>query len=75
MMAATEQNNLFFAPDTYMEKIAIGTNLPKNLVDLDNSTEENISLLADAKGGKPSDLTVCVLERSRHNKIISSLKK
>ena len=75
MMAATEQNNLFFAPDTYMEKIAIGSNLPKNLVDLDNSTEENISLLADAKGRKPSDLTVCVLERSRHNKIISSLKK
>ena len=75
MMAVTEQNNLFFAPDTYMEKIAIGPDLPKNLVDLDNSTEENISLLADAKGKKPSDLTVCLLERSRHSAIISSLKK
>ena len=37
---------MFFAPDTYMEKIAIGPNLPKNLVDLDNSVEKNISLLA-----------------------------
>tara|TARA_A100001011_G_C14310897_1_gene845542 strand:- start:486 stop:1427 length:942 start_codon:yes stop_codon:yes gene_type:complete len=74
MMAATEQNNLFFAPDTYMEKIAIGSNLPKNLVDLDNSVEENVSLLAEAKKRDPSELTVCVLERPRHNKIISSLK-
>ena len=75
MMAATEQNNLFFAPDTYMEKIAIGTNLPKNLVDLDNSIEKNITLLAEAKETKPNKLTVCVLDRPRHDKIISSLRK
>ena len=67
--------NLFFAPDTYMEKIAIGSNLPKNLVDLDYSVEKNISLLAEAKNTKPNNITVCVLDRSRHNKIISSLKK
>ena len=48
VLAAAEENKLFFAPDTYMEKIAIGSNLPKNLVDLDNSVEKNISLLADA---------------------------
>ena len=41
--AVSEENNLFFAPDTYMEKIAIGANLPKNLLDLDNSVEKNIS--------------------------------
>jgi fructose-1,6-bisphosphatase II / sedoheptulose-1,7-bisphosphatase len=75
MMAVTEQNNLFFAPDTYMEKIAIGTNLPKNLVDLDNSVEKNIALLAEAKKTEPSKLTVCVLDRPRHDKIISSLRK
>ncbi len=74
MLAATEQNHLFFAPDTYMEKIAIGANLPKNLVDLDNSVEKNVLLLAKAKKKHPSELTVCVLERSRHDKIISSLK-
>ena len=75
MLAAAEENKLFFAPDTYMEKIAIGSNLPKNLVNLDNSVEKNISLLADAKKTKPDDLTVCILDRPRHQKIISSLKK
>ena len=58
-----------------MEKIAIGSNLPKNLIDLDNSVEKNISLLAEAKNTTPNKLTVCILERPRHNKIISSLKK
>ena len=75
MLAVTEKDNLFFAPDTYMEKIAIGANLPKNLVDLDNSVEKNISLIADAKSTTPDKITVCILDRPRHNKIISSLKK
>ena len=43
VLAVSEENNLFFAPDTYMEKIAIGANLPKNLLDLDNGVEKNIS--------------------------------
>ena len=75
VLAASEKDNLFFAPDTYMEKIAIGSNLPNNLVDLDNSVEKNISLLANAKNTTPDKLTVCILERPRHDKIISSLKK
>ena len=75
MLAVAEKGNLFFAPDTYMEKIAIGSNLPKNLVDLDNSIEKNISLLSDAKNSKPENLTVCILDRPRHEKIIRSLKQ
>ncbi len=75
VLAAAEQNNMFFAPDTYMEKIAIGPNLPKNLVDLDNSVEKNISLLAKAKKTDPNKLTVCILGRPRHEQIINSLKK
>ena len=75
VLAVTEQNNMFFAPDTYMEKIAIGPNLPKNLIDLDNSVEKNISLLAEAKETDPSKLTVCILDRPRHEQIITSLKK
>ena len=75
VLAVTEKNNMFFAPDTYMEKIAIGANLPKNLVDLDNSVEKNISLLAEAKKIDPSKLTVCILDRPRHEQIITSLKK
>ena len=75
VMAVTEKNNLFTAPDTYMEKIAIGSNLPKNLLDLDNTVEQNISLLAEAKNTKPNLLTACVLKRERHNEIIKSLEK
>ena len=49
MLAVCEKGNLFSAPDTYMEKISIGQNLPKNLLDLDNSVEKNIKLLSEAK--------------------------
>ena len=75
MLAATEKGNLFFAPDTYMEKIAVGSGLPKNLVDLDNSIEKNISLLAKAKNTTPNNITVCLLDRPRHQKQIDELRK
>ena len=61
VLAVTRKNNLLHAPDTYMEKIAIGPGLPKNLVDLDFSVEKNIKLLCDAKSISPDKLTACVL--------------
>ena len=73
VLAITRKNNLLHAPDTYMEKIAIGPRLPKNLVDLDFSVEKNIKLLSDAKNITPDKLTACVLERPRHERIIDSL--
>ena len=73
VLAVTRKNNLLHAPDTYMEKIAIGPGLPKNLVDLDFSVEKNIKLLSDAKSISPDKLTACVLERPRHERIIDSL--
>ena len=73
VLAVSTKNGLLSAPDTYMEKIAVGSNLPKNLVDLDNSVDKNIKLLADAKKVKPENITACVLKRSRHDKIIESL--
>ena len=75
VIAVSEKDNLLSAPDTYMEKIAIGANLPNNLLDLDNSVEKNIKLLADAKNTSPDQLTACILERPRHDKIVNSLKK
>ena len=75
VLAVSEHGNLFFAPDTYMEKIAIGPGLPKNLLDLDNTVEKNISLLANAKNTSPDKLTVCLLERPRHDNYIKTLKK
>ena len=73
VIAVTRKNNLLNAPDTYMEKIAVGPGLPKNLVDLDFSVEKNIKLLADAKNISPDKLVACVLERPRHDRIIDSL--
>ena len=74
MLAVCEKGNLFSAPDTYMEKIAVGPNLPKNLLDLDNSVEKNIKLLSEAKNKKVDKITACVLKRPRHDKIIKSLE-
>ena len=73
MIAIAEENNLFSAPDTYMEKIAVGANLPKNLLDLDNGVKKNISILAEAKNTTPDKLTACILKRERHKKIIEDL--
>ena len=74
MLAVCEKGNLFSAPDTYMEKIAVGPNLPKNLLDLDNSVEKNIKLLSEAKKKKVDKITACVLKRPRHDKIIKILE-
>ncbi len=75
MLAVCEKGKLFSAPDTYMEKIAIGQNLPRNLLDLDNSVEKNIRLLSDAKNKSINQITACVLKRPRHKKIVQSLEK
>ena len=75
VLAVTEKGNLLSAPDTYMEKIIIGSNLPKNLLDLDNSVEKNITLLAEAKRKKISQLSACVMKRPRHDHIITTLER
>ena len=75
MLAVSEKGNLFSAPDTYMEKIAIGKNLPKNLLDLDFSVEKNIKLLSEAKKKDIKEITACILKRPRHDKIVKSLEK
>jgi len=75
VLAATRKGNLLHAPDMYMEKIAIGKDFPKDLIDLDFSVEKNINLLADVKKVKTNELTACVLKRPRHNEIIKSLER
>ena len=75
VLAISEKGGLLSAPDTYMEKIVIGSNLPNNLMDLDNDVEKNIKLLADAKQKKISEINACVLKRPRHDKIIQTLTK
>ena len=75
VLAISEKGGLLSAPDTYMEKIVIGSNLPKNLMDIDNGVEKNFKLLAEAKKKKVSDLRACVLKRPRHDHIVKELHK
>ena len=73
VLAIAEKNNLFHAPETYMEKIAVGKNIKNGTVDLDFPLEKNLKNLADASNKQLSDLTVCLLNRKRHKKIIDTL--
>ena len=75
VIAVAEKGDLLSAPDTYMEKIAVGSNLPENLIDIDFGVEKNIKLLAEAKNKKISDLNACVLKRPRHDEIVKVLSK
>ena len=74
VIAIAEKNNLFKAPETYMEKISTKVN-EKNVVDLDYTVKKNISNLSDYLNKKPENLTACILERPRHKEIIEELKK
>ncbi|MDC0943270.1 class II fructose-bisphosphatase [Pelagibacteraceae bacterium] len=75
VLAISEKGGLLSAPDAYMEKIAIGSDLPMNLMDIDNGVEKNIKLLAKAKNKKISELNACVLKRPRHEHIVKELNK
>ena len=74
VIAIAEKNNLFKAPETYMEKISTKVR-EKNVVDLDYSIKKNISNLSEYLNKKPENLTACILERPRHNKIIAELRE
>ena len=73
VLAISEKGNLFNAPETYMNKIATGK-IDKGLIDLDHSLKKNIRNLSDFKNKDISSLTVCILDRPRHKKIIDELK-
>ena len=74
VIAAAQRGGLLYAPDTYMNKIAVGGNLPDDIIDLDATTKENMQSIADAKKVPINEVTACVLERSRHDSIIEDLR-
>ncbi len=74
VIAISEKNNLFKAPETYMEKISTKVK-EKNVVDLDYSVKKNIFNLSEYLNKKPNDITACILNRPRHNTIINELKE
>lgn len=74
VMAMAQAGTLLYAPDVYMDKIAIGPGYPKGIVDLDASPEDNIMAMAKAKGCKPGEVTALVMDRPRHADLISRLR-
>ena len=73
VLAIAEKGNLLKAPETYMNKIATGK-IDKGLIDLDYPLKKNIQNLSDFKNKEISSITVCVMDRPRHKKIINELK-
>jgi len=73
VMAIASNGNLFNAPETYMEKIAVGKNIPFDATDLDFPIEKNIKNIAESTNKMISEITACLLDRPRHKKIIEKL--
>ena len=74
VIAIAEKNNLFNAPETYMQKISTKVK-EKGIIDLDYSVKKNIFNLSEYLNKKPEKMTACVMDRPRHKDIINELKK
>ncbi len=75
VVAIAEGGSLLHAPDTYMDKIAIGGGYPEGIVDLDADPRDNIKALAKAKGVPPREITACILDRPRHADLIAKVRE
>jgi fructose-1,6-bisphosphatase II / sedoheptulose-1,7-bisphosphatase len=75
VMAMAEPGTLLNAPDTYMDKIAIGPGYAEGIIDLDADPAHNILALAKAKGVKPHEITACIMDRPRHEALIAAVRK
>ncbi|MBN9544173.1 MAG: class II fructose-bisphosphatase [Alphaproteobacteria bacterium] len=75
VMAMAEPGTMLHAPDTYMDKIAIGGGFKEGLIDLDAEPGDNSNALAKAKGVKPHEITACIMDRPRHEELIAKVRK
>ena len=75
VMAMANAGTLLYAPDVYMNKIAVGPGYAKGVVDLDASPEDNIHAIARAKGCKPHEVTALIMDRPRHADLIAAVRK
>ena len=74
VLAVAQEGNFLNAPDTYMQKIAVGP-IGKGVVDITEGVRENLIRLAEAKNCRPGDLTVVILNRPRHEEIIREVRE
>ena len=75
VVAMAQGGTLLHSPDVYMDKIACGPGYPEGIIDLDAPVEDNISALAKAKGVETSEITLCILDRERHQPLIDGARK
>ena len=75
VISIAEKGNLFNAPETYMDKLAVSNKIPVDVTDLDFPVEKNIRNIADYLNKDIKDITACLLNRPRHKEIIDKLKK
>lgn len=75
VVAMAQGGTLLHAPDVYMDKIAVGPGFSDGIVDLDASVEDNISAIAKAKMVSTQEITLCVLDRDRHQPIVDAARK
>ncbi|MEZ5806175.1 MAG: class II fructose-bisphosphatase [Zhengella sp.] len=75
VIAIAEKGSLLYAPDVYMDKIAVGPGYPKGVVSLEASARDNINALAKAKGVPVNEITACILDRPRHARLIEDVRE
>ena len=75
VMAMAEPGTMLNAPDTYMDKIAIGPGYAEGVIDIDAEPGDNINALAKAKGVSASEIRACVMDRPRHEALVAKLRK
>ena len=75
VLAIAEEGCLLNAPDVYMDKLAVGPGYPEGVIDLARSPAANVEAVAKAKGVRPDEIIVCVLDRPRHADLIAELRK
>lgn len=75
VVAMTDEGGFLNAPDTYMQKMAVGPGIDPAILDLDAPIEDVLAKLAKEKGADIGELTVCILDRPRHDKIMAGVRK
>ena len=75
VMAIANEGDLFNAPETYMDKIAVGKDVSNDAIDLDFPVSKNIKNLAEVKNKDIKNITACILDRPRHKDIINELRR
>lgn len=75
VIALTDKGGFLNAPDTYMEKLAVGPGIPEGILDLDAPPADIVRKIARARGANVDELLVCILDRPRHEKIIKSVRE